>query len=290
MFKSMRIYAGMLGLLACAAFSTSAVQAQTFKTSTDSSAPPAVVEGVYGGKLMRLPAEICATVTAGAIVPCSTAAGTSGAVSQASTTSGQQGMLDQCATTTAAPTYTTGTTNALSCDVNGGLRLNIGLFSTAANQATLLTKTLGGRLVTVKGAWANGSGYGAASLNIGPLITISTGQPSTTFSTYSVKIKVRFADVTTAVNPMCAVYDALPSSSTFTDGVQPVIATADVDKVTAQQNTSFTGLGAGSVEVSTLTGTRGTTDASGNFYMNCITIGPATYVANTWRYEFSGQY
>lgn len=43
---------------------------------------------------------------------------------QASTTSGQNGVLDQGATTTAAPTYTTGTTNPLSLNTSGGLRVD----------------------------------------------------------------------------------------------------------------------------------------------------------------------
>jgi hypothetical protein len=44
---------------------------------------------------------------------------------QASTTSGQNGVLIQGATTTAAPTYTTGTTNPLSLDTSGNLRVTI---------------------------------------------------------------------------------------------------------------------------------------------------------------------
>jgi hypothetical protein len=42
---------------------------------------------------------------------------------QGSTTSGQNGVLDQGATTTAAPTYVTGTTNPLSLDTLGNLRV-----------------------------------------------------------------------------------------------------------------------------------------------------------------------
>jgi len=44
---------------------------------------------------------------------------------QGSTTSGQNGVLDQTATTTAAPTYTTGTTNPLSTTTAGALRTDI---------------------------------------------------------------------------------------------------------------------------------------------------------------------
>jgi hypothetical protein len=42
---------------------------------------------------------------------------------QGSTTSGQNGVLDQGAVTTSAPTYTTGTTNPLSLDTSGNLRV-----------------------------------------------------------------------------------------------------------------------------------------------------------------------
>lgn len=46
----------------------------------------------------------------------------SSGVAQGSTTSGQTGALIQCATLTAAPTKTTATTNAVSCDVNQNIR------------------------------------------------------------------------------------------------------------------------------------------------------------------------
>jgi len=45
-------------------------------------------------------------------------------VGQGSTTAGQVGNLLQCAATTAAPTYTTGTTNPCSVDTSGGLRVS----------------------------------------------------------------------------------------------------------------------------------------------------------------------
>src|SRR5580700_4728371 len=45
-------------------------------------------------------------------------------VAQGSTTSGQNGPLAQSASTTAAPSYSTGLTNPLSTDLNGGLRIS----------------------------------------------------------------------------------------------------------------------------------------------------------------------
>lgn len=52
------------------------------------------------------------------------AGASSGAVAQGSTTSGQTGGLTQAAVTTSAPTYTTATTNPLSMDTSGNLRIN----------------------------------------------------------------------------------------------------------------------------------------------------------------------
>jgi hypothetical protein len=53
------------------------------------------------------------------------AGASSGAVAQGSTTSGQTGGLVQCAVTTSAPTYTTATTNPLSCDTAGNFRVTV---------------------------------------------------------------------------------------------------------------------------------------------------------------------
>lgn len=53
------------------------------------------------------------------------AGASSGAVAQGSTTAGQTGGLTQAAVTTAAPTYTTATTNPLSMDTSGNLRVTV---------------------------------------------------------------------------------------------------------------------------------------------------------------------
>jgi hypothetical protein len=50
--------------------------------------------------------------------------GSSGVVTQGSTTSGQSGMLGLAAVTTAAPSYTTAQTSALSLTTAGGLRIS----------------------------------------------------------------------------------------------------------------------------------------------------------------------
>lgn len=67
---------------------------------------------------------------------CSFGGGGSSGVAQASTTSGQTGTLIQCATTTAAPTYTTATTNPCSTDTSGNIRVTSAGAATAANQTT----------------------------------------------------------------------------------------------------------------------------------------------------------
>lgn len=161
--------------------------------------------------------------------------------------------------------------------------------ATATGQASLLAQTLGGRLVSVKGAIPNGTTF-AAGQGIGGLITISTSQVSTTFSSYSIKIKVRGADTTTLTNPIAHVFDANPSTSTFIDGAAPSVSTADMDKVSGETNASFAGVIAGNVSFAVVNGTRTTTDSGGNIYLSLAATGAGLYVANTWRYEFTGQY
>jgi hypothetical protein len=63
---------------------------------------------------------------------------------QGSTTSGQNGVLSQTATTTGVPTYGTGTTNPLSTDVSGNLRVTLaGSSLTAVNVTQWDTTALG---------------------------------------------------------------------------------------------------------------------------------------------------
>lgn len=76
------------------------------------------------------------TITSGNVSPCQldnagnlkvniVAGASSGAVAQGSTTSGQTGGLMQAAASSAAPTYTTATTNPLSTDLAGNLRVTV---------------------------------------------------------------------------------------------------------------------------------------------------------------------
>lgn len=65
---------------------------------------------------------------------------------QGSTTSGQSGPLAQCAATTAAPTYTTATTNPLNCTTSGEQRGNVqGPTAAATVDSTSKPVQIGGR-------------------------------------------------------------------------------------------------------------------------------------------------
>jgi len=91
--------------------------------------------GQVGGLFQCAVTTAAPTYTTGQTNPCSMdttgalrvtgAGGGGGGVNQGSMTSGQQGTLIQGAATTAAPTYTTGTTNPLSLDLTGALRVNV---------------------------------------------------------------------------------------------------------------------------------------------------------------------
>lgn len=76
-------------------------------------------------------------------LPTTSAGGGGGgaSVAQGSATSGQSGSLVQSATTTAAPTYTTATTNPLSSDTSGNLRV----IATGAATAAQLPASLGAK-------------------------------------------------------------------------------------------------------------------------------------------------
>lgn len=78
--------------------------------------PPTLTDGQQAASQMDASGNIKVNIAAGA---------SSGAVAQGSSTSGQTGGLTQAATTTAAPTYSNGTTNPLSTDTSGNLRVSV---------------------------------------------------------------------------------------------------------------------------------------------------------------------
>jgi hypothetical protein len=75
----------------------------------------------------------------------SVTSGGGGGVAQGAATSGQLGTLEQCAVTTAAPTYTTGTINPVSCDVSGSQRVAVAntVSSTSQGLVPASTATVG---------------------------------------------------------------------------------------------------------------------------------------------------
>lgn len=91
----------------------------------------------------------------------------SGAVAQGSATSGQTGGLTQCAATSAAPTYTTATTNPVNCDTAGNVRVNVtntnaNGSATSANSSPVVIAS-DQAAVTVKAAAAATGGASTAS-------------------------------------------------------------------------------------------------------------------------------
>jgi len=94
-----------------------------------------------------------------------TAGGSSPA--QGSTTSGQTGGLVQGATTTNAPTYTTGTTNPLSLDPQGGLRLSYPALPASTDRSGTATTTSGGLSVAANANRKSLVGQNIGANNIG---------------------------------------------------------------------------------------------------------------------------
>lgn len=83
--------------------------------------------------------------------------GSSGTVAQGSSTSGQLGNLTQGAVTTSAPTYSTGTTNPLSIDTSGNLRVSTGTVTVTATNLSTNTAQING-VTPLMGNGATGTG------------------------------------------------------------------------------------------------------------------------------------
>ena len=110
-------------------------------------------------------------------------------LAQASVTAGQKGNLNLTATTTAAPVYTTATSNPLSTDVGGNLRVL--LVSQTATSTTNSTITLGGTAQNIVAAntsrkkfeFYNNSGY-TMMISFGITATAIGGIPVNAGSSY----------------------------------------------------------------------------------------------------------
>lgn len=105
--------------------STSVTATAAAPTYTEGSTTNPLSTGLKGG--LRVYPQTStgqdATDTTNSAIRVNVVAGAATGVAQASTTSGQVGSLTMGATTTAAPTYTTATTNPLSLDVHGSTRV-----------------------------------------------------------------------------------------------------------------------------------------------------------------------
>lgn len=107
--------------------------------------------------------------------------------SQGSTTSGQNGVLDQGAVTTAAPTYTTGTTNPLSLDTVGNLRVLTGTGSTTTvtGNVTVVQPSGTNLHVNVDNFPADADAYAQGSTTSGQLGNLTMGAVTTAAPTYT---------------------------------------------------------------------------------------------------------
>jgi hypothetical protein len=105
---------------------------------------------------------------------------------QGSTTSGQNGVLDQGATTTAAPTYVTGTTNPLSLDTSGNLRVITGSGSTTAvtGNVTVVQSSGANLHVDVDNFPADSDAYAQGSTTSGQVGNLPLGATTTSAPTY----------------------------------------------------------------------------------------------------------
>jgi hypothetical protein len=179
---------------------------------------------------------------------------------------------------TTYPTLTNGQQAALQLDAFGGL-------------ATVGQRVLG----PIKGAINNAqSSYTPSSnvLNIGGLITVSTGLPAgTVLSAVTVRVKALASDVTAFGVPQIKIFDANPATSNFTDNVAQSLNSVDLDKLLANANVSAAATDVGGGQIWSLAGTRMTLDGSGNLYFTLGVGGTATFSGtNKLRYEVDGAY
>ena len=89
------------------------------------------------------------------------------APAQGSTTSGQTGGLVQGATTANAPTYTTGTTNPLSLDPQGGLRLSYPALPAGTSRSGTATTTSGSLSVAANANRKSLVGQNVSAVSVG---------------------------------------------------------------------------------------------------------------------------
>jgi hypothetical protein len=163
---------------------------------------------------------------------------------QGSTTSGENGVLAQGATTTAAPTYTTATTNPLSLDTAGNLRVT----NTPSGLQNVNIADVGGNPVTT-------------TVPVSGTVTANQGTPNTPANSWPVEITDGTNILGTAAHPV-----RTDPTGTTTQPVSGTVAVsnfpADADAL-AQASTTSGQLGAlvmGAVTTAAPTYTTGQTD------------------------------
>ena len=201
-----------------------------------------------------------------------------GGLGQGSTTAGQLGTLIQAAATTAAPTYTTGTTNPLSMDLTGALRVNVvaggggGGGGTSSNftaafptAGTAIGFSDGANMQSARVYDAN-SGAGVEYVQGVNLRSIG-GAGSVELGVTANPMKVDPTGTTT--QPVSGTITANAGTGNFTV-VQTTAANLNATvtgTVTANAGTGFAGVGQGST----------TAGQTGNLIMGAVTTAAPTY-------------
>jgi len=202
-----------------------------------------------------------------------------GGLTQGSATGGQLGTLVQAAATTAAPTYTTGTTNPLSMDLTGALRVNV--------VATVGGGAGGGTSSNFAAAFpAAGTAAGfsdGTNMQGARVYDVNTGAGIEYVAGVNLRVSgaagsveggvaanpLRIDPTGTTIQPVSGTITAVPGVGNFTV-VQPTAANLNATvtgTVTANAGTGFAGVAQGST----------TAGQTGNLTMAAVTTTAPTY-------------
>jgi hypothetical protein len=155
-----------------------------------------------------------------------TAANQPTAAAQASTTSGQTGPLIQAAASTGAPTYSSGTTNPLSTDTSGNLRVT-GSFAVSGFDSGIV------RVSATPGAGAHAAGVSVGGLFSIPIARVNGGSGIIS----GVHVFTSWGSTATYV---LRLWQKNPTSTTCTDGSAFVGSNTDnANLVTGPQALQF---------------------------------------------------
>ena len=202
-----------------------------------------------------------------------------GGLGQGTTTAGQLGTLIQAAATTAAPTYTTGTTNPLSLDLTGALRVNVvatvgggGGGGTSSN-FTAAFPTAGTAAGFSDGANMQGARVydantgGGVEYVQGVNLRLSGAAGSLEFGTAAAPIRID--PVGTTTQPVSGTITANAGTGNFivTQATAANLNATVTGTVTANAGTGFAGVAQGST----------TAGQTGNLTMGAVTTAAPTY-------------